>query len=588
MQLDFFKIELQQIAEAINLVVGLDITIMNKNLKRVAGTGKYKLLIGEYAPLNSVFEKCIKTGKQYFIRNPRNCTECLHCYKIEVCTEEAELCYPIISSDGVAGLIGIIAFDDKQKCDFIDNETNYLNFIDHMAKLISSRINENKLQNELNFQQIELLTIIDEIDEGIVAFDLNGKVLCVNKWMRNILRFEESKSRCQNIGDIIRDDNLLNQIKELNNVDEKEVTIYINGISHHFLLSVRYLFVNKKISGAVATFKDINKLQKSIYKITDNINDYSFDKIEGKSKAIIKVKEQAKEVSKQNITVLLLGESGTGKELFARAIHYESERKNEIFMPINCGAIPDSLLESELFGYEKGAFAGANPKGKIGKFEMANGGTVFLDEIGDLPLHMQVKLLRVLQDNQIVRIGGVKPICINVRLIAATNKDLFAMVKSGEFREDLYYRLNVVPICIPPLRERTEDIILLANSMIKRYSKMYNKSILGISEGAKNLMINYYWPGNVRELENLIEYGVIFESRKYLTKETMIKKMHYREEILKKDNLTLKEDIKSHEEKIIKNLLEVYGENLIAKKKIAKILGISTATLYRKIKNSHN
>lgn len=211
----------------------------------------------------------------------------------------------------------------------------------------------------------------------------------------------------------------------------------------------------------------------------------------------MQTKRNALIASRSTSTILITGESGTGKELFARSIHNHSDRVDNPFVTVNCAAIPDNLLESELFGYEEGSFTGAKKGGKLGKFELADKGTIFLDEIGDMSLHLQAKLLRVLQERELDKIGGKSNIFIDVRIIAATNKNLETMVKNGSFREDLYYRLNVIPIKLPSLRERRGDIPLLINYMIDEYSHKLEKEILGIDENAKQLLINYSWPGNI-------------------------------------------------------------------------------------------
>jgi len=232
--------------------------------------------------------------------------------------------------------------------------------------------------------------------------------------------------------------------------------------------------------------------------------------IVGRSEEILRVIDLVHRVAPTSATVLLRGESGVGKEVFAKAIHFLSPRANRPFITVNCGAIPENLLEAELFGYEKGAFTGAYST-KKGKFELAQGGTIFLDEIGDLPLHLQVKLLRVLQEKEIERLGGSKPIKVDVRIISATNKDLEEMVRKGEFREDLFYRLNVVPIYIPPLRERKEDIPILAHHFVQTFSKEYSKEVR-LSQEALEAFLEYPWKGNVRELQNVIERMVILDT----------------------------------------------------------------------------
>ena len=235
---------------------------------------------------------------------------------------------------------------------------------------------------------------------------------------------------------------------------------------------------------------------------------FKFDHIQGTSNELKEAVRLGKIASRSMSNVLLLGESGTGKELFAQAIHSHSLRQEGPFVAVNCGAMTSSLIESELFGYEAGAFTGASKEGKQGKFEQANGGTLFLDEIGDMPLPDQVSLLRVLQNKEVVRVGGNRTIKINVRIIAATNRDIEQLVREKKFRSDLYYRLNVFSINIPSLAERKEDIFLLADHFIRRYSVMLNKEMKGISEEVKTVFLNHSWPGNIRELENVIERAI--------------------------------------------------------------------------------
>ena len=242
---------------------------------------------------------------------------------------------------------------------------------------------------------------------------------------------------------------------------------------------------------------------------------FGFDNIIGKSKVLKEIFKVVRQVADTRSTVLIMGESGTGKELIARAIHFHSPRKNYPFVTINCAAIPDSLIESELFGHEKGAFTNAIEK-KLGRFENAHQGTLFLDEIGELSLATQSKILRFLEEKEFNRVGGSKIIKVDVRLIAATNKDLPQLVKKGEFREDLFYRINVVPIVLPPLRERKEDISLLTNHFIKKYNDENRKNVEGISKEALELLMHYEWPGNVRELENLIERVIALTFNEYI------------------------------------------------------------------------
>jgi DNA-binding NtrC family response regulator len=268
------------------------------------------------------------------------------------------------------------------------------------------------------------------------------------------------------------------------------------------------LIISRALS-TQALEKEVRYLRKEIDK------SFVFENIIGKSKAMKEVFDMVRQIADSKSTVLVMGESGTGKELISRAIHYNSNRKNYPFVTINCAAIPETLIESELFGHEKGAFTNAIEK-KLGRFEVAHQGTLFLDEIGELSLATQAKILRFLEEKEFIRVGGSKTIKVDVRLITATNRDLNQLLKKAAFREDLYYRINVVPIIIPPLRERKEDIPPLLDHFIKKYNEEGHKKVKGVSKEALELIMNYEWPGNVRELENSIERVIALTSNEYI------------------------------------------------------------------------
>jgi len=313
---------------------------------------------------------------------------------------------------------------------------------------------------------------------------------------------------------------------------------------------------------------------------TRNILFESRESLIGESPAMKNLKETIEIVSKVDSTVLIIGESGTGKELVARSIHRLSKRADKPFVDINCAAIPDNLIESELFGYEKGAFTGAT-KGKKGKFEIADEGTLFLDEIGDMPMLAQSKLLRVLEERKISRIGSVDNIPVDVRVIAATNKNLEEEVKRGNFREDLFYRINVVPIYVPPLRERGEDIIILAEHFLSAFSKDYKREKPELSDDVKEIMLGYSWPGNVRELKNLMERLTILTHGKTIKPSDLPKNMFEGNSSLKKfTNMQLKQAKEEFEKNYIKEIIEKFDGDL---KKAAKFMGIDISNLYRKL-----
>ncbi|MDD3627806.1 MAG: sigma-54 dependent transcriptional regulator [bacterium] len=315
---------------------------------------------------------------------------------------------------------------------------------------------------------------------------------------------------------------------------------------------------------------------------------YGLENIIARSPKMLKLFEKVNQVSQTNATVLISGESGTGKELLARAIHFNSLRKDNDILAINCGALPENLLESELFGYEKGAFTGATSM-KPGKFELANKGTIFLDEIGELTLFTQVKLLRVLEQKEFMRLGGNRVISVDVRVVAATNKNLDEEVAEGRFREDLYYRLKVFEINIPPLRERVEDIPLIAHHYLKMFSEQYKKKIEGFSNDAMHILKNYSWPGNVRELKNMIESIVIVSDKPFIGKE-MISLENQHVPMQNRGNIStvdagfkgdLERTLEEVEKEYIGKVYESTGRN---KSKTAQKLGIGRSTLIRKLK----
>jgi len=307
---------------------------------------------------------------------------------------------------------------------------------------------------------------------------------------------------------------------------------------------------------------------------------YEFANIVGKSEPMRKIFEMIGTLAQADCTVLLRGESGTGKELVARAIHYTSQRTGSPFVPVNCAAIPESLLESELFGYEKGAFTGATTR-KLGKFELASDGTLFLDEIADMSLAMQAKILRAVQDRTFERLGGTKPIKVNTRLIAATNKNLEELMRKEAFREDLYYRLNVVSIYLPALRERKDDIPLLVSHFLRKYNRVNNKRIKGVSNQALKLLMNYNWPGNVRELENLIERAIVLGEGDILLPRDLSLKAGEKPSGSRVTSSSVDISLAETEKRLIKKTLKLTHWN---QTKAAKLLGIHRNTLRRKTK----
>lgn len=451
---------------------------------------------------------------------------------------------------------------------------------------------------DLKAVQTMLEAIIQSSDEAISVVDEEGRGLLVNPAYTRIagLTKEQVIGKPASI-DIYEGESMHMKVLKTK-MPVRGVNMRVGPKHKEVIVNVAPIIVDNKLKGSVGVIHDVSEIRL----LTHELNHarriirtlqakYSFDDIIGASEEMKLPVEQARLSARTPATVLLRGESGTGKELFAHAIHNESNRKFNKFVRVNCAAISESLLESELFGYEEGAFTGARRGGKTGLFEEANHGSIFLDEIGELPASIQAKLLRVLQEQELIRVGGTKSIPINVRVIAATNINLEQAIENGTFREDLYFRLNRMPIFIAPLRRRKEDIRELAEHLIHKINQEYGRSIEGITKEAVKKMGIYNWPGNVRELENILGRAIIFMK---LT-ETIIDIQHIpdftEENISPKEKTgtgeeayvlgeTLTEIIDRHEAKVIQEAIHMYKGN---KTLTAKALGISVRSLYYKM-----
>ncbi|SKC83321.1 sigma-54 interaction domain-containing protein [Maledivibacter halophilus] len=361
------------------------------------------------------------------------------------------------------------------------------------------------------------------------------------------------------------------------NEEQREILISSLKKISEFIKYINELFVNK-----ILLLEANIRINEKFNETLENYNkSYSFDSIIGNTPAFLKIIKKAKKISNSLSTVIIRGESGTGKEILARAIHYNSYRRNKPFIAINCSSIPEHLMESELFGYEEGSFTGAKKGGKLGKFQLANGGTLFLDEVGDMPLTMQAKLLRVLQDKKVSKIGGSEAVPLDLRIISATNKDLEEMMENKEFREDLYYRLNVIPLHLKPLRKRRDDILLLANYYLDKTCKDLSKVKMIFDEEVKKWLHHYEWLGNVRQLINVIEYAVNMCETNIITLENLPEYLFAKKH--KRENIGLEEMVENYERDIIKKYIDK-NMSVDEKKEAAKKLQISTATLYRKLR----
>ena len=463
---------------------------------------------------------------------------------------------------------------------------------EHELYLLLSKDSKNHFQNIDDHEELLFKDIIEIAYDGLVIVDTEGYVQMLSHAYADFLGIEQESSIGKHVTEVI-ENTRMHLVAETGRQEIAD----LQKINENYIIATRTPILKEgKVIGALgkvlfanvnqftALSKRVKSLEHELKKYKGDFRDrnkasYTFDHLIGNSPAFMDVKHQAKKVSKSDSNVLLLGESGTGKELFAHSIHNESSRAMGVFVKVNCAAIPSELLESELFGYEEGSFTGAKRGGKAGKFEVADGGTIFLDEIGELPMHMQVKLLRVLQEKEIERIGSAGSITVDVRVIAATNRNLEEMVSKGEFRLDLYYRLNVMEIMIPSLRERKSDIIILAKYFLDKYQQIMKKRITGIHDQVLRLLRFYSWPGNIRELENCIERAL-----NLVDEGEIVKPEHLPEEIVGHIDISsvrsLAEVMEETERNTILACLEITKGN---KSETAKQLGISRTTLYEKM-----
>lgn len=437
-----------------------------------------------------------------------------------------------------------------------------------------------------------LKSILELAYDGIVVVDIKGNITMISNAYKRFLGLEEDEVIGKHVTEVIQNTRMhvvaQTGVPEINDFQE---------IRGDYMVATRIpYYVDGKLAGAIGKvlFRNVSELHsinKKYTKIEQELRNlrseissihkakYTFEQIISSNDQMMKLKHQAKKIAHTKSNVLIQGESGTGKELFAHAIHQASNRHDMPFISVNCAAIPEQLLESELFGYEKGAFTGADKNGRIGKFELADLGTIFLDEIGDMPLQMQAKILRVLQEGEVERVGSNRPKQIDVRVIAATNRNLKEMVEAKEFREDLYYRLNVINLSIPPLRERKEDVILLSKHFIDQLNQQDHGKVRGVSEKAQFLLTNYHWQGNIRELRNIIERAYnIMEGDDYIQPYHLPAFMKSVEQDYSGEPLRHMMEI--YEKKLLLERLIYFKGN---KTKTAEDLGISRMALHTKL-----
>ncbi|PMP67514.1 MAG: sigma-54-dependent Fis family transcriptional regulator [Caldisericum exile] len=481
---------------------------------------------------------------------------------------------PIFESEKLIGVVGVSSRVDI-----------YPKFALEIAKLIANSVTKqvllSKAFKEMNISKKFIQFFAEGNKDGVLILDKNADVVYINSTGASILHINQQEAIGKNVTDIVDFTPVILEVfKTHKGYTDREFIIESpsRGTLHFVKTAVVLQDENGEFAGVVDFFREIEKVRKFVTTFIGAEARFTFDDIKGKSPKLIEAIRIANVAAHSNASVLITGETGTGKEMFAQAIHFQSSRSKGPFVAINCSAIPQELAESEFFGYEGGSFTDADRKGRPGKFELANGGTLFLDEVGDLPLSLQPKILRALEDKVITRVGGTKSIKIDVRIIAATNKNLEELIDRGLFRRDLYYRINVIEIEIPPLRERKEDIEVLVNYFIERLSKSLNKPIRGYDMSFIEPLLKYDFPGNVRELQNIIERAIVTADSDILTGKYLPKDIfNQSSNILTNTSYSFNEVKKQFIEKI---LIET-NYNIT---ETAKRLGVSRPTLYKLIK----
>ena len=468
------------------------------------------------------------------------------------------------------------------------------------ANLMMYIIEEKEKLADIKRLKGELDAILNSVQEAIEVAGIDGKIKYVNPSFSRVTSIPAVQRIGHNIFDVSPNGALARSLRTHGPVFAHRAVV--GGTSVDVISNASPIVVDGQMEGAVVVFQpltDIYKLMEQlkasnqvIDELQSRINQistskYTFDDLIGSHPEFESALELARKAAKSNSTILITGESGTGKELFAHAIHGASLRWDKPFIKVNCAAIPETLLESEFFGHEKGAFTGAM-KTKLGKMELANGGTIFLDEIGDMNPYLQAKLLRVLQEMEFERVGGTQTIKVDVRVIAATNRDLVEMSKQGDFREDLYYRLNVLELRLPPLRKHKEDIPAYVHSLIVKFNRKFGKHVMGLSARAEELLMQYKWPGNIRELQNVIERAMVTVEEEIINHKLMLNFVDSQDIIEKEQMIIEIVPIEQMEKQMIQLALKRYGNSMEGKKQAAKALKISLATLYNKLKTMSN
>ncbi|EFJ8050816.1 sigma-54-dependent transcriptional regulator [Escherichia coli] len=569
---------IQRFARMLASVLQLEVEIVDENLCRVAGTGAYGKFLGRQLSGNSrLLRHVLETKTEKVVTQSRFDPLCEGCDSKENCREKAFLGTPVILQDRCVGVISLIAVTHEQQEHISDNLREFSDYVRHISTIFVSKLLEDQGPGD-NISKI-FATMIDNMDQGVLVVDDESRVQFVSQTALKTLGVVQNNI----IGKPIRfrpltfESNFTHgHMQHIVSWDDKSELII--GQLHN--IQGRQLFLmafhQSHTSFSVANAPDEPHIEQLV----------------GECRVMRQLKRLISRIAPSPSSVMVVGESGTGKEVVARAIHKLSGRRNKPFIAINCAAIPEQLLESELFGYVKGAFTGASANGKTGLIQAANTGTLFLDEIGDMPLMLQAKLLRAIEAREILPIGASSPIQVDIRIISATNQNLAQFIAEGKFREDLFYRLNVIPITLPPLRERQEDIELLVHYFLHLHTRRLGSVYPGIAPDVVEILRKHRWPGNLRELSNLMEYLVNVVPSGEVIDSTLLPPNLLNNGTTEQSDVTEVSEahlslddaggtaLEEMEKQMIREALSRHN----SKKQVADELGIGIATLYRKIK----
>ncbi|WP_333648716.1 sigma 54-interacting transcriptional regulator [Lacrimispora sp.] len=553
-------------ADILAQILKVDVTIVDNQMNRIAGSGRLlKEINTNMADEGHIFRYAMNTGETQIISAPGKEQVCLSCPKSENCRETFHMCTPIMLNGSAIGGIAFVCFNEQQRKHAMKNKDVFEQFLKQFAELITLSA-KRSLEERRTVSMVNLLeSIVDHIDCGIMVLRQNKQIVRMNTVGKRILRMMESD--ITGISDIKMTGNKILGLDE-----------YLLSFSNKTYRLIGKIFdIDIDNYSSVFLFQEAEQLPQTTLSLNGTVPK-GVSAIIGKSQKIIDLKRDLLMLSTSASPVLISGESGTETKIFARAMHEESNRQKFPFISANCTTIPHDLMEEELFGCTR---VDEKSKGKVGKIELANNGTLMLEEICDLPLFIQTKLLSLLEEQKIMRVGAKKPTKVNVRVIGTTSKSISDVVNAGLFLKSLYYRLNVIPLNIPPLRDRDNDVVLLAKQYIQQYSKSMGKTVHLIEQDFWNHIEQYSWPGNVWELQNAMEYVM-----NVMRLDGMISAKLLPSNILGKEEVYLNEslNLKDMERKLISQAIEIYGNHSDSKQRIADSLGIGVATLYRKMK----